>query len=62
MTAEQLAKLVILVLNAQRKYFETRDRADLIASKALESKLRTAANTIINDAYLGPAAVQEKMF
>lgn len=62
MTAEQLAKLCIQVLNAQKKYFETRDRADLIASKALESKLRTAANSIIDDAYRGPAAVQEKMF
>jgi hypothetical protein len=47
MTAEQLAKLCILVLNAQKQYFATRDREDLIKSKALESQLRTAANAIL---------------
>ncbi len=43
-TLEDLAKLVIEVLDAQKKYFKTRGKDDLIASERLESELRTKAN------------------
>ena len=38
-----LARLVIKTLDAQQRYFTTRDRDDLIASKALERILRVTA-------------------
>lgn len=44
MTARELAELVIQVLDAQKKYFRTRKREDMIASMELEKKLREAAN------------------
>jgi hypothetical protein len=47
MNIEQLATLVLDVLDAQQTYFTSRDRADLIASKRLESKLRRAAWDVI---------------
>jgi len=45
--AENLAALAIEVLDAQQKYFKSRDRADLIASKQLESRLRKEARSIL---------------
>lgn len=45
MTTRQLAALVIEVLDAQKRYFATRDKADLIASKQLETRLRKVAET-----------------
>jgi len=45
--AEHLAGLVIEVLDAQQRYFKSRDRADLIASKQLESRLRKEARAIL---------------
>jgi len=60
MTAEQLAKLVILTLKAQRAYFDTRDHDALIKSKALERQLRNAANDIL--ALVPPAPKQDQLF
>ena len=45
--AENLAELAIEVLDAQQRYFKSRDRADLIASKQLESRLRKEARGIL---------------
>jgi len=60
MTAEQLAKLVLLTLSAQRTYFDTREREALIKSKALEAQLRTAANEILM--HIRPTPKQEALF
>jgi len=60
MTAEQLAKLVLLTLSAQRTYFDTREREALVKSKALEAQLRTAANEILM--HIPPAPKQEALF
>lgn len=38
-----LSTLVIQVLDAQKKYFKTREKDDLIASKQLEKRLRDRA-------------------
>ena len=38
-----LSRLVIEVLDAQKKYFKTREKDDLIASKQLEKRLRDKA-------------------
>lgn len=48
MNARQLAALVIEVLDAQKQYFKTRDRIDLIKSKELEKKLRIGARYILD--------------
>lgn len=45
-----LAKLVIEVLDAQKRYFKTRKQEDLIASKQLEKELRDKANRILETA------------
>ena len=45
----ELAQLVIETLEAQKKYFKTRSKEDLIASKQLESKLRLIARGIIEE-------------
>ena len=46
-TAEDLAKLVIEVLDAQKRYFKSRTKDDLIASKVLEGELRRKANAVL---------------
>jgi hypothetical protein len=43
----ELCELVLQVLDAQKKYFKSRDREDLIASKQLEAKLRNVAVGIL---------------
>ncbi len=53
-----LAELVIEVLDAQKKYFKTRDRDDLIASKQLETKLRREALDILGEL---PEAERKKL-
>ena len=45
-----LAKLVIEVLDAQKRYFKTRKQEDLIASKQLEKELRDKSNAILETA------------
>jgi hypothetical protein len=52
LTARELAALVLQVLEAQKKYFKSRDQADLIASKQMESRLKKAAQQIM-EAQLG---------
>lgn len=49
LTRDELAKLVIEVMDAQRKYFatSTRSQATLEASKALEKRLRHEAERIL---------------
>jgi hypothetical protein len=42
-TLPELATLALATLDAQQKYFKTRSRDDLIASKQLEKELRQAA-------------------
>lgn len=42
-----LARLALWVLDAQRKYFKSRDKLDLIASKELEAQLRTEAENVL---------------
>lgn len=49
MSRLELAKLVIEVLEAQRKYFKSRSRDDLIASKQLEAKIRLMARAILEE-------------
>ncbi len=49
MNAKQLATLVLQVLDAQKQYFKTRDRADLIASKQLEAQLRKQAEYLVQN-------------
>lgn len=49
MTIKELAALAIEVLDAQKKYFRTRQKDDLFASKVLESKLKLAALSIIEE-------------
>jgi len=48
-TREDLAKLVIEVLDQQARYFKSRSHDDLIASKMLESELRKKANEILEE-------------
>ena len=55
--AEDLAKLALQVLDAQQEYFRTRDHDRLRESKALERKLRQAANEILH-----PEQVQPTLF
>lgn len=47
MNAKQLAQLAIQVLDAQQTYFRTRTKDDLVASKRLEGKLRTACEFVL---------------
>ncbi len=47
MNVKDLAKLVIEVLDAQKRYFKSRSQVDLIASKQLESELRKKANAAL---------------
>jgi hypothetical protein len=49
LTREELAKLVIEVMDAQRRYFatSTRSQATLEASKALEKRLRHECERIL---------------
>ena len=47
MTARELAKAVIEVLDAQKKYFKSRTQNDLVASKQLEAALRKSATAIL---------------
>lgn len=49
-TPADLAKLVIEVLDAQKRYFKSRAQEDLIASKQLEKELRDKANAILESA------------
>ena len=46
-TAEALARLVIAMLDQQRKYFKYRTLKDLIESKRLEGELRKAAEEVL---------------
>ena len=45
-----LARLVIAVLDAQKKYFKGRNKQDLIASKELEKQLRERATAMLEGA------------
>lgn len=45
-----LADRVIAVLDAQKKYFKTRDQKDLIASKEMENDLRSDCEFILGTA------------
>lgn len=45
--ALELAVMVVKVLDAQKKYFKTRDRFDLIKSKDLEKELRQMAEGLL---------------
>lgn len=42
-----LARLALRVLDAQKQYFKTRAKDDLIASKQLEKELRQLAQQIL---------------
>ncbi len=42
---EQMSKDVVAMLDAQRKYFKTRSKEDLIECKRLESQLRKRAES-----------------
>jgi hypothetical protein len=45
---QELAREVVIMLDAQAKYFKTREQADLIASKRLEKSLREKARRIMD--------------
>jgi hypothetical protein len=47
MTILEFCAKAIAMLNAQEKYFKTRDRADLIASKKLEKELRRECEEVL---------------
>ena len=47
MNATELAALAVATLNAQQRYFKDRRQEDLIASKALEQKLRHESEAIL---------------
>ena len=47
MTAAELARVVLTVLDAQQRYFRSRSREDLIASKQLERDLRVRCDELI---------------
>ncbi len=47
MTRLELAFAVLKVLDAQKRYFKSRDRDDLIVSKALEIALRKECGSIV---------------
>jgi hypothetical protein len=49
LTVRELARLALETLDAQRRYFRDRRPADLEASKALEKKLRRAAEGALDD-------------
>jgi hypothetical protein len=44
---EELAGQVLLVLDAQQKYFASRDKNDLVNSRKLEAQLRRMAETAL---------------
>jgi hypothetical protein len=46
-TLPELAALVIEVMDAQQKYFKSRQRDDLIACKVLEKELMERAREVI---------------
>jgi hypothetical protein len=48
MTTEELARRVLEVLDAQKKFFRSRSTADLEASKALERALRRDCEEILD--------------
>jgi hypothetical protein len=55
MTTVELAHLALEVLEAQRRYFASRETPDLIASNKLEKRLKAEAEAIINvAAMVGP--------
>lgn len=47
MTVEELARKVIEVLDAQRRYFKSKSAADLVASKLAERELRAACEAVL---------------
>lgn len=49
MTRFDLALLALQVLDAQRRYFKSRSRDDLIASKQLEAELRRQAEAVLEE-------------
>ena len=49
-----LSQLVLEVLDAQKKYFKTRDKDDLIASKQLEKRLRDKASSYLPENVIDP--------
>lgn len=44
---QELATLALDVLDAQQRYFKTREKDDLIASKKLEKRLREMASNVL---------------
>jgi hypothetical protein len=48
MTTEDLAAEVLRMLEAQKRYFDTRNRVDLIASKKLEAALIAKCRAILD--------------
>ena len=49
MTLPELATLALAVLDAQQKYFKSRSRDDLIASKQLENELLNVSRRILRE-------------
>ena len=47
MTLSELATLALATLDAQRKYFKSRRREDLIESKRMEKELRKASVEVL---------------
>lgn len=52
-TRMTLATLALRVLDAQKQYFKTRSKDDLIASKKLEAELRATATATIEEIQRG---------
>jgi hypothetical protein len=51
---EELAAQVLLVLDAQQKYFASRDKNDLVNSRKLEAQLRRMAETALGKQHALP--------
>lgn len=54
MTIEELARRVLAMLDAQKRYFASRSSADLEASKALERALRRECQDLLRGPTLFP--------
>lgn len=57
--AEDLAKLVLQTLDTQQEYFRTKNQDRLREAKALERKLRKAADEVLHPEHVQPTLFEK---